>query len=59
MTKISRRYLLAAGMGLGPARAIAQTAPFPARPIRILVGFAAGLRRGAGALQIGEFQRAA
>ena len=42
MTKISRRYLLAAGMGLGPARAIAQTAPFPARPIRILVGFAAG-----------------
>ena len=42
MTKISRRYLLAAGMGLGPAGAIAQTAPFPARPIRILVGFAAG-----------------
>jgi tripartite-type tricarboxylate transporter receptor subunit TctC len=42
MTKISRRYLLAAGMGLGPAEAIAQTAPFPARPIRILVGFAAG-----------------
>jgi tripartite-type tricarboxylate transporter receptor subunit TctC len=42
MTKISRRYLLAAGMSLGPAWAIAQTAPFPARPIRILVGFAAG-----------------
>ena len=42
MTEISRRYLLAAGMGLGPAWAIAQTAPFPARPIRILVGFAAG-----------------
>ena len=42
MTEISRRYLLAAGMGLGPAGAIAQTAPFPARPIRILVGFAAG-----------------
>ena len=42
MTGISRRYLLAAGMGLGPAWAIAQTAPFPARPIRILVGFAAG-----------------
>jgi tripartite-type tricarboxylate transporter receptor subunit TctC len=42
MTGISRRYLLAAGIGLGPASAIAQTAPFPARPIRILVGFAAG-----------------
>ena len=42
MIGISRRYLLAAGMGLGPAWAIAQTAPFPARPIRILVGFAAG-----------------
>jgi tripartite-type tricarboxylate transporter receptor subunit TctC len=42
MTGISRRYLLAAGMGLAPAWAIAQTAPFPARPIRILVGFAAG-----------------
>jgi tripartite-type tricarboxylate transporter receptor subunit TctC len=42
MTGISRRYLLAAGLGLGPAWAIAQTAPFPARPIRILVGFAAG-----------------
>jgi tripartite-type tricarboxylate transporter receptor subunit TctC len=42
MTRISRRYLLAAGIGLGPAWAAAQTAPFPARPIRILVGFAAG-----------------
>jgi tripartite-type tricarboxylate transporter receptor subunit TctC len=42
MTGISRRYLLAASLGLGPAWAIAQTAPFPARPIRILVGFAAG-----------------
>jgi tripartite-type tricarboxylate transporter receptor subunit TctC len=42
MIRISRRYLLAAGIGLGPAWAIAQTAPFPARPIRILVGFAAG-----------------
>jgi tripartite-type tricarboxylate transporter receptor subunit TctC len=42
MTGISRRYLLAAGMGLAPVWAIAQTAPFPARPIRILVGFAAG-----------------
>jgi tripartite-type tricarboxylate transporter receptor subunit TctC len=42
MTGISRRYLLAAGMSLSPAWAIAQTAPFPARPIRILVGFAAG-----------------
>ena len=42
MTELSRRYLLAAGIGLAPAWAIAQTAPFPARPIRILVGFAAG-----------------
>ena len=43
MTKISRRYLLAAGMGLGPARAIAPTAALPG-PVRsrILVGFAAG-----------------
>ena len=42
MTRISRRYLLAVGIGLGPAWAAAQTTPFPARPIRILVGFAAG-----------------
>ena len=48
MTKISRRRLLgrattaAAVAGLGLSRAGAQTTPFPSRPIRILVGFAAG-----------------
>lgn len=42
MARLSRRYLIAAGIGLGPAWAAAQTAPFPSRPIRILVGFAAG-----------------
>lgn len=48
MKRISRRRLLvqattatvAAGVGL--SRAHAQTTPFPSRPIRILVGFAAG-----------------
>ena len=48
MVKRSRRRLLVqataiiAGIGLGPLPGIAQTSPFPARPIRILVGFAAG-----------------
>ena len=49
MVTIYRRRLLAhatiataLGMGLGPSRASAQATPFPARPIRILVGFAAG-----------------
>lgn len=48
MAKTSRRRLLAqatstvAVCSLGLPRASAQTAPFPTRPIRILVGFAAG-----------------
>ena len=49
MVTIYRRRLLAhatiataLGVGLGPSRASAQATPFPARPIRILVGFAAG-----------------
>jgi tripartite-type tricarboxylate transporter receptor subunit TctC len=48
MVWISRRRLLAqattiaAGLGLGPGRVLAQTGPLPSRPIRILVGFAAG-----------------
>src|SRR5258708_11320609 len=48
MTRLSRRRLLAqattvaAGIGFGEARAFAQAATFPSRPIRILVGFAAG-----------------
>src|SRR5437868_2664635 len=48
MITIYRRRLLAqattimAGIGLGPLPSAAQTSPFPARPIRILVGFAAG-----------------
>ena len=47
MADTSRRHLLAqattlaAGIGLGP-HVFAQTTPFPSRPIRILVGFAAG-----------------
>ena len=47
MVGTSRRRLLAqattlvAGIGLGPPVS-AQTTPFPSRPIRILVGFAAG-----------------
>jgi len=47
MADTSRRRLLAqattlaAGIGLGP-HVFAQTTPFPSRPIRILVGFAAG-----------------
>ena len=47
MVRISRRRLLtraatATAAGLLAARGHAQTAPFPSRPIRILVGFAAG-----------------
>jgi tripartite-type tricarboxylate transporter receptor subunit TctC len=48
MITIYRRRLLTqattimAGIGLGPLPGAAQTSPFPARPIRILVGFAAG-----------------
>jgi tripartite-type tricarboxylate transporter receptor subunit TctC len=48
MDKISRRGVLiqatavAAGVGLGASRAWSQTAAFPSRPIRILVGYAAG-----------------
>src|SRR5260221_12088397 len=48
MCKNARRRLIAqattimAGIGLAPLRVMAQTATFPSRPIRILVGFAAG-----------------
>jgi tripartite-type tricarboxylate transporter receptor subunit TctC len=48
MVNGSRRRLLVqaatimAGIGLAPLSGAAQTPPFPARPIRILVGFAAG-----------------
>jgi tripartite-type tricarboxylate transporter receptor subunit TctC len=48
MVNKSRRRLLAqattvmAGIGLSPLRVMAQTTAFPSRPIRILVGFAAG-----------------
>jgi len=44
VAKLTRRRVLAgATVGLVlPGVAAAQTAPFPARPIRILVGFAAG-----------------
>lgn len=46
MARISRRRLfgatIVAGATLPAWRAAAQTAPFPSRPIRILVGFAAG-----------------
>ncbi|MSP74878.1 MAG: tripartite tricarboxylate transporter substrate binding protein [Rhodospirillaceae bacterium] len=49
MKRISRRRLLAqattatvAAAGVGLSNAHAQTTPFPSRPIRILVGFAAG-----------------
>jgi tripartite-type tricarboxylate transporter receptor subunit TctC len=38
---LARATTLAAGIGLGP-HVFAQTTPFPSRPIRILVGFAAG-----------------
>jgi tripartite-type tricarboxylate transporter receptor subunit TctC len=46
--ELARRHLLghagaaAAAMAVLPRHALAQAAPFPSRPIRILVGFAAG-----------------
>ena len=48
MADTSRRRLLAqattlaAGVGFGPHVLAQTTPPFPSRPIRILVGFAAG-----------------